>query len=385
MADDPTEPDDADDIAARTALVDHHCHALIVDELDPARFESLLGESGRAAPPGCSAWDTNLGLAVRAWCAPVLDLPAAAPPAAYLRRRAELGGDEVATRMLAGGARRLLVDTGYRGDELVGLDRMAGWAQGPVDEITRLETLAETVAAAGIAADGYADAFADAVRASGCVGWKSVAAYRGGLDLDWRRPTPSEVREAAAEWLGAGPAVRPGGPARWRLEHPVLVRHGVWSALDTGRPVQFHTGFGDTDAKLRTSDPALLTDLIEASAELDTAIVLLHCWPRHREAAYLAGMWPHVYLDVGEAIPHTGHRAPAILAEALELAPWHKVLYASDAFGLAEIYHLGVTLHRLALAASLRSLGRAGFDTAELTRLADLVGHANAARIYALT
>ena len=42
--------------------------------------------------------------------------------------------------------------------------------------------------------------------------------------------------------------------------------------------------------------------------------------------------------DVGEAIPQVGGRAPTVLAELLELAPWSKVLYSSDAFGLAELY-----------------------------------------------
>jgi hypothetical protein len=34
------------------------------------------------------------------------------------------------------------------------------------------------------------------------------------------------------------------------------------------------------------------------------------------------------------------------LAEVLELAPFHKVLYSSDAYGLPELYFLGATLFR---------------------------------------
>jgi hypothetical protein len=368
-------------------LVDHHCHALVGGDLDQAAFERLLGESGRPAPAGCSMFDTALGLAIRGWCAPVLGLPAGASGADYIEARLALGAEEVNARLLAGGARELLVDTGYRSDELVALDRMGRWTGGPIHEIARLETIAEEVAAAlgrpgvatTVAAGLYPEALASAMaERTAAVGWKSVAAYRGGLDIDWRRPTPAEVRDAAAEWFGAGPK----GPTGWRLDHPVLIRHGVWCALDDGRPVQFHTGFGDTDARLGGSDPALLSDLMADTAELGTPIMLLHCWPRHREAGYLAQMWPHVYLDIGETIPHIGHRSAAVLAETLELAPWHKLCYSSDAFGLAEAYHLGALLHRRALGAVLAPLAAMGLDGGELTRLATLVASGNARRVY---
>jgi uncharacterized protein len=385
----------ADDIGAMVdslELVDHHCHAVVGVDLDREAFEGFLGESGRAAPPGCSAFDTSLGLAVRAWCAPRLDLAPGASPAEYIQRRLELGAGEVNARMLAGGARELLVDTGYRSEELVSPDQLARWTHGRVHEIARLETIAEEVAASlrtrGVGpttgADVYADVFAAAIAARpAAVGWKSVAAYRGGLDIDWTRPTPTDVRVAAAEWLAAGPTGGIGDVTpQWRLTHPVLIRHGVWTALDTGRPVQFHTGFGDTDASLLGSNPAWLSDLIAAVAERATPIMLLHCWPRHREAGYLAQMWPHVYVDIGETIPHVGARGPAVLAETLELAPWHKVLYSSDAFGLAELYYLGAVIHRRSLAVALAPLAAFGLDRAELTRLATLVASGTARRVY---
>jgi hypothetical protein len=191
------------------------------------------------------------------------------------------------------------------------------------------------------------------------------------------------VRAAAAEWLAAGPSDAQAGPV-WRLEHPVLIRHGVWAAVDTGLPLQFHTGFGDTDARLRQSDPALLWDLLAATADRGTALMLLHCWPFHRGAGHLAAVWPHVHLDVGEALPHVGERAAAVLAETLELAPWHKVLYSSDAFGLAELFHLGVVTTRRALVAALAPLAGAGLDAAELARLGTLVTAGNATRAYGL-
>ncbi|MDQ2727073.1 MAG: amidohydrolase [Actinomycetota bacterium] len=385
-----------EDLAALVAepdLVDHHCHAVVGHDLDRAAFELLLGEGDRPAPQRCSTFDTSLGLAVRAWCAPVLDLAAGVDATTYVERRAELGAGEVSRRMLAGGARQLLVDTGYRSGELVCTAQLAEWAGATVHEIVRLETLGEAVAASlaesgrGAAhgvrkASAYADGLAEAVaRQTAAVGWKSVAAYRGGLDLDWRRPSPADVAAAAGEWLSAGPVEGPGG-AVWRLEHPVLIRHGVWAAIDTGLPVQFHTGFGDTDSLVHRSNPALLSGLMAATAELGTPIMLLHCWPFHRQAGHLAELWPHVHIDVGQALPHVGRRGAAVLAETLELAPWHKVLYSSDAFGLAELYHLGVVTHRRALASVLAPVAAMGFDRVELARLAALVTCGNARRVY---
>jgi uncharacterized protein len=90
---------------------------------------------------------------------------------------------------------------------------------------------------------------------------------------------------------------------------------------------------------------------------------------------------PHVYVDLGLAIPHVGSRSAAVLAETLELAPFHKLLYSSDAYGLAELYLLGAVLFRDALAEVLDELriGRPDRD-----RIAAMIGSDNARRVYAL-
>ncbi|MEV0203207.1 amidohydrolase, partial [Nonomuraea sp. NPDC050691] len=55
-------------------LVDHHCDAVRRDDLSRAQYELLIG-GGVPAPPGTTHFDTPVGVAVRRWCAPVLDLP----------------------------------------------------------------------------------------------------------------------------------------------------------------------------------------------------------------------------------------------------------------------------------------------------------------------
>ena len=165
----------------------------------------------------------------------------------------------------------------------------------------------------------------------------------------------------------------------------MLLRHVVWTGLRAGVPLQFHTGYGDGDLELHRSDPALLTGLIRSAAPLGTPIMLLHCYPYHRQAAYLAGVYPHVYFDVGLAINYVGYRAAAVLAEAIECAPFHKMLYSSDAFGLAELHFMGAHAFREALAETLDPLvWRDGRSEDDVARVAALIGAGNARRVYNL-
>src|SRR5579875_614729 len=236
------------------ALIDHHCHGVVTADLDQAGFGALLTESPWPPPPGTSAFDGQLGFAVRRWCAPVLGLPPSAPPEDYLHRRAELGAAEVNRRLLTGaGVTSWLVDTGYRASQLADPVELARLSGTPARPVVRLEPVAEQVAAAGTDAAGFAAAFAVALQAAvagrdrgtGAVGLKSIAAYRFGLDFDPARPDATAVAAAAGDWLRTIEA----GTAP-RLADPVLLRHVIWTGVDLGLPLQFHTGFGDPDARL---------------------------------------------------------------------------------------------------------------------------------------
>ncbi|GHB31867.1 amidohydrolase [Streptomyces viridiviolaceus] len=360
-------------------LVDHHCHGAVSADLDRSGFESLITEG--AAWPGVSPFDSPVGLAVRRHCAPLLDLPRHAPAEAYLARRAELGWAEVNRRFLtAAGTGVFCVDTGYAPDRVTTVSELAGAAGAVAYEIVRLEGVAEAVAAGGVEADAYAEAFRtaawEAVRRPGVVGVKSVAAYRTGFDLDPARPSPEEVTDAARRWLARG----------GRLDDPVLVRHLLWTAVDLGRPLQLHTGFGDSDIRLHRVDPAHLTDWLHLTAGT-IPVLLLHCWPYQRQAAYLAAVFERVYLDVGLTLHYVGPaRAGAVLAEALEITPFRKLLYSSDAYGVAEFHHLGALAFRQGLAGLLQE--RVEADETALTdalRIARWAGRGNALRVYGLT
>lgn len=374
-----------DGVAFDTHLVDHHVHSVVREVHDRDGFERFLSEAGSGAPPGCSYFDSALGAAVLHACGPVLGLGPSVQPDDYLARRYELG--EEATRLLLRAARleALLVDDGFRPCELVAPSELSGLAHAPVRRIVRLEHLAEQLASEGVVAGAFAGAFAEGLASElagpdGAVGTKSVLAYRHGLDVDPSEPSPGEVREAVAGWLSE--AARSGSI---RLSHPTVLRHLVWAGLRAGKPLQFHIGYGDRDVELHRANPSLLTGLIRLAEPFGTPIMLLHCYPYHREAAYLAAVYPHVYFDIGLAVTHVGHRAAAVLAEALETAPFHKVLYSSDAVGLAELHLLGAVTFRSALAhvlAPLHDEQQRSHD--DVARVAEMIGTGNARRVYAL-
>jgi predicted TIM-barrel fold metal-dependent hydrolase len=159
----------------------------------------------------------------------------------------------------------------------------------------------------------------------------------------------------------------------------------LWAGVDRGLPVQLHTGFGDPDLNLRRADPLLAMDFLASLSGAGVQVVLLHCYPFHRNGAFLAQAYPHVYLDLGLTINYAGARAAAVLAEALELAPFAKVLYSSDAFGLPELVYLGARLWRNAMAEILGGWIAAGhWVEADAIRVARLIGAANAVRLYGL-
>src|SRR6185312_3038607 len=183
-------------------LIDNHVHGAVTRELDFAGFESQLAEGH-----GVQMFDTQLGFAIRRWCAPVLDLLPSAPPEEYVRRRLELGVDEVNRRFLtASDVDAWLVDTGFKTSDLTTPDEMAAVSGRPAMTIVRLEAVAEQVAR-DVTAAGFADAFGAALAvetaATGAVGYKSVVAYRYGFDFDPARPGAAEVAEAAGRMLRA--------------------------------------------------------------------------------------------------------------------------------------------------------------------------------------
>ena len=147
------------------------------------------------------------------------------------------------------------------------------------------------------------------------VGFKSIVCYRTGLDVALSNSV-EEQEQALLEIFGQ--YVKTGS---LRLKHKPLndevVRITLTVAgnhnkpgnetseivtdniIDICRPVQFHTGLGDSDIILRLSSPAYMQPIIEGFPR--TTFVLLHSsYPYTQEAGYLTAMYENVFLDFGE-------------------------------------------------------------------------------------
>ncbi len=379
----PVELPDAVREAVLAPLVDHHCHGVRRDDLTRARFETLITEAGAPAPPGTTHFDTPAGLAVRRWCAPALDLDPHVPPAVYLARRAELGAAEVNRRLLReAGIVAFLVDTGLNDPDLLSATEMGHLGGAAADEIVRIEQVEREIATSAVSGVSYiADLNDDlAAKAARAVGLTSVIAYRHGLDFDPARPSRGAVIAAANRRLAD-----PEEP----LADPVLLRHLLWAAVDVARerglPLQFHTGYGAPGLDPHRTDPALMTGFVRATQPIGVPVVLLHCHPFHRQAAYLATTFPHVYVDVGLVPAHTAAGSASIIGELLELVPFHKQLFGSDGYGAAETCHLGALYYRRGLAGALAVRLAAGeWSVPDAARVAHMIGSGNARRIYHL-
>lgn len=180
------------------------------------------------------------------------------------------------------------------------------------------------------------------------VGFKSVICYRGGLDIPGsivgllERAKISFTAIIALHGKGVNPFKH---PDQLPLNHFLV--HSVARALSTNdirhKPIQFHTGLGDTDITLTKSSPAHLQPFINRYPTVP--MVLLHSsYPWTREAGYLATMYPNVYADIGEVFPFLNQDGQeGILRQILELTPWSKVLMSTDGHSHPEMYLIALS------------------------------------------
>jgi predicted TIM-barrel fold metal-dependent hydrolase len=368
-----------------TPLIDHHCHGVSPAELDFTAFQALFSESYRPAPAGTTEFQKPLGLAIRRFCAPVLDLPASCRAEDYVERRLALGAAEANRRFLRGsGLDSLLIDTGHRSTSILDVPAMAEAAARPAREVVRIEAVIEEVARSGVSAAAFPEAFADrlAERAKDAVGLKTIVAYRCTFKIDQTAPARGAVVAAADAWFRAA-----GAEGEFRVEDATIVRHGLWVGAEICRqrqmPMQVHVGFGDPDVYMHACDPTHFTDFIAAMEKWKVPITLLHNYPFQREAAWLSEVFQNVYYDVGVILNYAAPMSADILGEALEMGKFSKLLYSSDAFGLSELYYLGALLFRRGLKKVLdRWIAEDFCSLADADELVRLVATENARRIY---
>jgi predicted TIM-barrel fold metal-dependent hydrolase len=369
-----------------TPILDHHCHTLRRPGA-PLAADSFRRFFAETTDPRMAAHIQHTvfymrmlrDIAALFGCAPtepaLLELRAAMPPEAYARRLFD-----------AGNFRALLVDTGFRSADSYELDELRQLAGRPVEAIIRLETLMEQLIAASTTFAQVEDALRAELRAArgrGVVGLKSIAAYRGGLHVQ-----PRTFDQAAAAFPALKETARRYGRVRLadRAVLDYLLRAALEEAAAAELPVQFHVAFGDDDADLRSANPLELRALLMDEAFRRAPFVLLHCYPYVREAGYLAALYAHVFVDVSLAVPLTAHGCAALFAEALELAPISKLLFATDAHSVPELFYAGALHGRRGLAQTLgRLVDEQILSAAQAEDAAEAILWRNAAGLYQIS
>ena len=365
-------------------IVDHHAHSLFKPEAtaDPASFRQWFTES---TDPEIHAKHVPHSLFFRTglrWlsellnCEPTLEAylaaRAAQPYEAWVRRLFEEANITI-----------LLCDYGYQGDDSYAHAELQALLPCRVEPMLRLEVLAQQLIARHDTFDQMLEAFNATVgqaRANGYVALKSIIAYRTGLDI---RPVARE--DAAAAFVPLKEEARRVGQIR--LASKPLCDYLVSLALEQAEaqelPFQFHTGFGDSDADLRVANPLHLRPVIE---KYRCPLVLLHAgWPFSRELAHLAAIYPNVWMDLSLAIPFATTGIPAMLREVLGMAHFSKIMFATDAFVMPEIFWLAARWGRWGLGRVLDEFIADGFLSAdEAWTAAEAILGENAHHLYRL-
>ena len=370
-------------------VVDNHCHGFyaVQSAPDAQAWRSHFSESRARRMREVYAAETLFyrrlirELAVFFGCAPEEE--------AVLAARGALKEDAlISTLLRAAHIEALLIDQGYPPRELLLPDaeitRLAGCRTMP---ILRLELLMQDLIAQHETLAAVEEALRAAlldVRNAGYVALKSIVAYRTGLDIRvWERGEAESAFAVARREVGEKGTLR--------LAHKplldTLLHIAFTEAARQEAPVQFHTGYGDTDADLRLANPLHLRAVLETPGYRDMPVVLLHaCYPYTREGGYLAAVYDHVYLDLSYGIPFLSYdEMAAFTRAALGVAPFTKLLYSSDAVGVPELHWLSAISARRVLGEALvECVARNELSTAEAQTAGASVLNVNAVRLYQL-
>jgi predicted TIM-barrel fold metal-dependent hydrolase len=370
------------------SVVDNHCHPLYLDQrLDVPRLRRLFTEASdtdfanKHVPHsvhylwavrqmvrfyGCSASEQE-----------IVEAHNGRQPDALL-----------ADLVKAANIDTLVIDTGYPPPDQSYTPEQMGQAGGcKTAKLLRLETLMQDLIVAHSDFDEVIDRLAIEVRRAhehGYSGLKSIVAYRTGLNIaQWSKD------EAVAAFVDVQAEAASKGQIR--IQHKVLLDYllhiAFQQAAEQQLPVQFHTGYGDSDTDLRLGNPLQLRDVLEQREYRTMPVVLLHeSYPYCQLGAYLAAVYPQVYFDLSYTIPFVDKlEMLAFTRQAVSVAPASKLLYSTDGIYIAEMHWMGALRARDVMGQVLQEMVDADeIDGEQAYQLARWILHDTAYELYRL-
>jgi predicted TIM-barrel fold metal-dependent hydrolase len=365
-------------------VVDDHCHPFRTEDLlglDAAGWEDRLTMMGmcflssgqtdeRLADQVTRLRDGTLfALTARRWLAGYFGVEATAE--AVSRARAEAFSADphgyVAGLMADQHIEAVIADDGFPQPtvERAAFERALGV---PVHRVARIEPMIVELQQKDLAWGDFEAGFEALLDRAAAdprvVGFKSIIAYRTGLDVE----DPSAAAAAAAyeQWRAAGwPKDR--GPGKVARDY--LLRSTLRACRRHDFVMHLHCGGGDPDIVLAHVRPIDVYRLLHD--HMSQPIVLIHGgYPWLAEAAYIASILPFVYIDLSEFLPWASLGVDRELEMLLGTVPTGKLLYGSDEASEPEVLWVSARLAREALQRVL---------TTAVTR--DLLAPEDAARI----
>ncbi|CAN5588736.1 amidohydrolase family protein [soil metagenome] len=372
---------------SRIILIDHHAHSLLTDfsQLDAIGFRQAFCESNSLSILQSHAQHSIHYMHMLHELSQYLDVEE--DEEKILEMRSRLGKTDYVQMLFddasIGGS---IIDAGFRKDDMLSLEKFSALCERPVYQCIRIEAAIESAMAT---ADSFNEMHENFVKeltspvALKTVAFKTIAAYRGGLQIDVVEKTAAQAD--FAEWKYSTNDKRRPRIARGPLYHYLLSEaFGIAHQLDV--PIQIHSGLGDADADLREANPWCFRSVLESRKFSKVNFVFLHCFPYVREAALLASLYNNVYMDLSLAVTLISTQAASLFADALAAAPSTKVLVATDGHSVPETYWYASHSARRALASVLSDLIGNGFTNEEQAMaIADRLFHKNAQELYRLS
>jgi len=366
-------------------VVDNHCHSIeAVQQNEIAIFRSFFTESPDAQICTHHVAETAF---YRRLIRAMGSFYGVTTEEEVLRVREEQGVESLVNRLFHDAAiGGVVIDTGYPAPEnAMNVNAFKTASGSQYVALLRLEVAFQKL----ITEHGSYDDFMGAVRellsnvrSAGFVGFKSIAAYRTGLQIQrWSiKEAQESFNQARKEFTSSGTV---------RLGHKPLLDTLLHLAFEAAAaqelPVQFHVGYGDPDVDLRQASPLELRSIFEEPAYRSMPVVLLHsCWPYFREGAYLASVYGNAYLDLSYGIPFLSvGEMTSVTRAALGSAPFTKLMYSSDGVRVPELHWIGAHEGRRAIGTVLGELVSDGdLSSDEARRAGEMILRDNALKLY---